>query len=214
MNLVIEAVQAMALVGLPIMMFTLVIVWWGMRAGHFLAIDDHKALRLELKAMSKGKTKPENDQRGLVQKKWARFGGGFYGIVAFFTYTVIEVTEIATMIIDIGGLWDFISHLGIDVIISIFVDALTNFIAAMIWPVYWLDRIETDYTWIWFVAAYAGYWLGLKLAQQLNHLQSEELNAGRKIFTLEYIRHMVARYLPAKKAESGRNESDLNGREK
>jgi len=47
------------------------------------------------------------------------------------------------------------------------IDALTNFITAMIWPMYWLDRIDTDQTWIWFVVAYAGYWAGLRAAQIL-----------------------------------------------
>ena len=170
--MVFEALRAMLLVGLPITLFTLAIVWWGMREGHFLATDDSKELRRELKAMSRGKTKTENGNRSLIHKKWARFGGGFYGIVAFFTYIVIEVTEIATMIINIGGLWEFIKNLGIDVIIRVFIDALINFITAMVWPLYWLTRIDTGHTWLWFVAAYTGYWLGLKLAQQLNQRNS------------------------------------------
>jgi hypothetical protein len=37
----------------------------------------------------------------------------------------------------------------------------------MIWPLYWIKRIDTDQTWIWFAIAYIGYLAGLKLAQAL-----------------------------------------------
>ena len=102
-----------------------------------------------------------------LQKKWAKFGGGFYGIVAFFTYIVVEVLEIINMVKGFGGFFDFLKQLDFNVIIHILVEALTNFISAMIWPVYWMQRIDTDHTWVWFVVAYAGYWVGLKLAQTL-----------------------------------------------
>jgi len=83
------------------------------------------------------------------------------------------VTEIIDMIINFGGLFDFLKQLDINVIINIFVDALMNFISAMIWPFYWMKRIDTDQVWIWFMVAYAGYWLGLKLAQFLIQRRAE-----------------------------------------
>ena len=42
-----------------------------------------------------------------LQKKWAKFGGGFYGIVAFFTYIVVEVIEIITTISNLAVLLIF-----------------------------------------------------------------------------------------------------------
>lgn len=171
--MVIEAIWAVVLVGLPITLFTLAIVWWGMRNGHFADIKDSKALGLELKALSKLKNEPEKDTRDLIYKKWGKFGGGFYGIVAFFTYIVIELTEIATMVINIGGLWDFITHLSIGIIISIFIKAIINFVVAMVWPLYWMRQIDTNQTWMFFIAAYGGYVLGLKLAQQLKQRRSD-----------------------------------------
>ena len=62
---------------------------------------------------------------------------------------------------------DFLRQLNIGIIVSMFVEALTNFITAMVWPVYWMDRIETNQVWIWFAVAYGGYWLGLKQAQAM-----------------------------------------------
>jgi len=167
-GILIETLWALALVGAPIGLFTLAIVWWSMRNGYFSDAKDSKGLKLELQAMSKGKKDPNSDKQGLIHREWAKFGSGFYGIVAFFTYIVIEVTEIATMVVNFGGFWDFVKQFDVGVIIEIFVSAFTNFIAAMVWPVYWMKRIDTEQTWIWFVVAYTGYWLGLKLAQQLN----------------------------------------------
>jgi hypothetical protein len=180
----IEVLWALLLVGAPITVFTLAIVWWALARGYFQESLDTRALQREIKAMSqknkknnkkKNKTNKAEGDAALhpLQKKWTKFGGGFYGIVAFFTYIIVEVTEIIDMIINFGGLFDFLRQLDIDVIISIFVDALMNFISAMIWPVYWMKRIDTDQVWIWFMVAYGGYWLGLKLAQFLIQRRSE-----------------------------------------
>ena len=164
------------MVGIPIAVFTLALVWWALQGGHLKESLDTVALRLELKAMSKRnkKNKKNKKSRGEsqskqhpLQKKWAMFGGGFYGIVAFFTYIVVEVREIISVIVNFGGFIDFLKQLDFRLIISMLIDALTNFITAMIWPMYWLDRIDTDQTWIWFVVAYAGYWAGLRAAQIL-----------------------------------------------
>ena len=69
MGMIVEAIWAIVLVGVPITLFTLAIVWWGLRNGHFEEVNDHKELERELKKMGKGKIKPENDNRGLIQKK-------------------------------------------------------------------------------------------------------------------------------------------------
>ena len=87
--------------------------------------------------------------------------------MAFFTYIVVEVIEIITMITKFGGFIDFIKQLDFNVIIHMFVRAFMNFITAIAWPVYWLKRIDTDYVWVWFLMAYAGYWAGLKLVEKL-----------------------------------------------
>jgi len=162
------------MVGVPIAVFTVALVYWALRHGSFSESMDTKALQREIKAMSqkkKGKDKGalKSDAVGVhpLQKKWAKFGGGFYGIVAFFTYIVVEVLEIINMVKDFGGFFDFLKQIDSGVIIHIFVEALMNFITAMIWPVYWMKHVDTNHTWVWFVVAYAGYWAGLKLAQTL-----------------------------------------------
>ena len=172
MGLIIEVFWAMLIVGVPVAAFTLAMVWFALQRGYLQESLDTKALQREIKTLSRNDKKVRKEggdvpKQHPVQKKWMKFGGGFYGIVAFFTYIVVEVIEISTMIINFGGFFDFLKQLDIGIIIDIFVQALTNFISAMVWPMYWMNRIETDQTWIWFVIAYAGYWLGIKLAQIL-----------------------------------------------
>ena len=178
MAFLIEIFWALLMVGVPIGVFTLALVWWLLQAGHVSELLDTKGLEREIKAMTRSNKKKNKDKSKegykkdtaaphLLQKKWSRFGGGFYGIVAFFTYIVVETVEIMTMIGNFGGFFDFLRQLDFNVIIQMVISALTNFITAMIWPVYWMKRIDTGQTWIWFVMAYAGYWAGLKLAQLL-----------------------------------------------
>jgi len=186
MGFLIELAWATLMVGVPVCIFTLALVWWALQRGLLKESTDSGALRRELKAMSGSNRKDRKDRKGKkdkkdkkrtdseereklhpLQKKWARFGGGFYGVVAFFTYIVIETREVMNTIMHLGGVFDFIRHLSIDVIVQMFVQAILNFVAAMVWPVYWMQRIETQQVWVWFVMAYAGYWAGVKLAQVL-----------------------------------------------
>lgn len=170
MGLLVEIFWALIMAGLPIGVFTLALVWWALHQGHFEESLDTKALEREMQAMVKANKKNRKEDRVSqhpIQKKWAKFGGGFYGIVAFFTYIVIEVIDITTTITNFGGFIGFVKQLDVGVIINMLIEALTNFITAMVWPVYWMGRIETDQVWIWFVVAYGGYWFGLKQAQAM-----------------------------------------------
>lgn len=170
-----EFFWATGMVGIPVVIFTVAIVWWAMRNGQLAGETDGKGIALKLKALAKkkGKNKGEPDKRDFIQKKWAKFGGGFYGVVAFYTYLVVEITELINMVINIGGFWAFIQHLDIGVLVSMLVNAIMNFVSAMIWPVYWSNKMHASRVWLWVLVAYAGYWLGLKAALQLQKRRQE-----------------------------------------
>lgn len=178
MHILTEIFRALLMVGLPICLFTLLMVWWALHRKHFRETSNFNSLEREIKAMSKSKknnneneikTNPGHSSYDLIHKKWMKFGGGFYGIVALFTWLVIEATDIAQMVINFGGFIKFLQNINIGLFIHVFIEALINFIVAIIWPVYWLKQIDTNQAWLWFIAAYFGYWLGIKLAQELNH---------------------------------------------
>ena len=170
MEFLIDLFKALLLAGVPVAVFTLVLVRWALNRGYFQETSNTRALGREMKAMRKSRKKGNGSEQAPqhpLQKKWAKFGGGFYGIMAFFTYIVVETTDITTTIVNFGGFMDFLKQLNIGLVINMLIEALTNFITAMIWPAYWLDRIDSNQPWVWLAIAYGGYWLGLKQAQAM-----------------------------------------------
>ena len=70
-----------------------------------------------------------------VLEKWFSFGGGFYGLVALYTWLVIEWNEVWNFLTDLPGIV-FSFDLGslISLVISFFIESLMNFITAIAWP--------------------------------------------------------------------------------
>ena len=99
-----------------------------------------------------------------VHNKWLAFGGGFYGVVGLLTYLVVELGEISDFITGFDGFLSFFSNISLGLFIGLFIDSIVNFVVAIAWPAYWLSDINSDYIWMWFVAAYAGYWAGTRFA--------------------------------------------------
>ena len=96
----------------------------------------------------------------LLHGKWMKFGGGFYGVVAFYTYILVELPEVRDFFVSLARMFE---HGLVSLVIQFFIESLKNFIAAIAWPAYWLSRIQHD-QWLWILGAYAGYWIGSKAA--------------------------------------------------
>ena len=139
-----------------------VLAWWGLRRGTFSDTTGVNALDRELKAHKKLKEKrPRGDA---LHEKWLKFGGGFYGVVGLMTWLWIEAFEFLP---DILGLLKSVIRVDVGGVIEFFVATFKNFIAAIAWPAYWLEHIDTHAPWAWFLAAWLGYWAGVRLAQTL-----------------------------------------------
>jgi nitrogen fixation-related uncharacterized protein len=176
-DLAIEILRALLMAAVPIGAFTFALVWWALRGGYFEEVVNPDKLQDNMEATDearKRRGKKKRVYRHPVQKKWASFGGGFYGIVAFFTWSVIEVQDIVATITGFGGLTDFLRQLNVGLIVDMFLEAIFNFVAAVTWPLYWMSSIDAQYSWVWFLAAYAGYWQGLKLARRAHRERQEE----------------------------------------
>ncbi len=92
MGFLIEVFWALLLVGVPIGIFTLALVWWALQSRYFKESLDGNALRREIKAMSgrnKKKTKKEKKERkqeapsasekvGQIWRRFLRNRGFFY----------------------------------------------------------------------------------------------------------------------------------------
>jgi len=142
-----------------------------------LALDESEAsLKSITKSVKKAKKSKEKDRPDIhpVHRKWMKFGGGFYGIVAMYTYVLVEWQELVSFISSFGGLGAFIRNLGIDVIIRILIEGLMNFVTAIAWPFYWIGELGSSHMWVWLGTTYAAYWLGMKSAQRLSMQQNSK----------------------------------------
>ena len=181
MGLMAEIWRALWSMALPVGAFSFALVWWAINRGYLAGNGGVSGLGKEMKALSderkrarklrgkirKGKAPDQPvEQRKFdpVQEKWMKFGGGFYGIVAFYTYVLIEWREVVDFVANFGGFLEMIKQVSIGAVIGLIVKSIVNFVAAIAWPFYWISRADQAYLWVWFVAAYGGYWLGLRLA--------------------------------------------------
>ena len=173
MDIASEILNAFTL-ALPVAAISFAMVWWALHKGLLKEKEKFHALKQEIRAMSKAarnsKKSKKKDRPDMhpVQRKWLKFGGGFYGIVAMYTYVLVEWQELVSFVSGFGGFGAFIRNLGIDVIIRIFIEGLMNFVTAISWPLYWMGELGSGQIWVWLGVTYAGYWLGMKSAQHLS----------------------------------------------
>jgi hypothetical protein len=176
--------------GLPIAATSFLLVWWALRQDYLdgaSSLGEYDQMKKAEKQSRKAEKKrlkaakrnglPENpataaDGESLdelqpterkfdpLHSKWMQFGGGFYGVVALFTYALIELGEVRDFILNLTDLF----HGGlISMVVNFFIESIKNFVAAISWPAYWMQRIHGE-QWLWIVSAYAGYWLGARAA--------------------------------------------------
>lgn len=178
-----ELFRSLALAGLPVGVASYVLFTWLLRRRAPTGVSSLKAFERELKRESKERARQRKQQKlsvterlaegahfsreksfDLVQSKWLKFGGGFYGVVGLLTYAVVELRDLWAFATSFESLWVLITELGLSTLINLLVEALRNFIVAITWPVYWLSTMEPRHVWLWFGIAYAGYWGGAQLA--------------------------------------------------
>ncbi|NQZ07990.1 MAG: hypothetical protein HRT35_12580 [Algicola sp.] len=100
-----------------------------------------------------------------VQAKWLIFGGNFYGVVALYTYLLVELADLAKFFREFTSVSDFINRINLGMLIDQLIQALMNFITAITWPKYWIETIEGhNAEFIWLGMAYLGYLAGIKAA--------------------------------------------------
>ncbi len=157
-----EFISALLKAGLPIGLCSYGLAWWAMKKNYIASVDSMKSFEQAVKIRKKDKSlRMEGDA---VHRKWLKFGGGFYGVVALLTYAVVELGEIRDFILQLGGLVELIKSLSLDLLINLLVGAVKNFLVAIAWPAYWMGEVHSGRIWLWFIAAYAGYWVGVHLA--------------------------------------------------
>jgi len=181
-----EILRALLLAGIPVAVTSYLLIWWALKNQYLQGATNFKDVKSHFKGLRKAKSRKKKEEKkrrkkgegavelepgqqelhkmNPVHNKWLSFGGGFYGVVALLTYAVVELGEIRDFFTQFDGLSSLISDITVELFIGFFINSFINFIVAIAWPIYWLSDIRSDYIWTWFVAAYAGYWAGIRFA--------------------------------------------------
>lgn len=170
--MILEFLEALLKAALPTAVATFAMVYWALLNGYLSETSDHDALKKELGSMRKNKS--EESSGGFLHQKWLKFGGGFYGVVALMTYAVVETREISDFIANFEGIRHFFNTVSINLFVDLFINSLMNFVTAISWPAYWLQEIDRQHAWVWFVAAYLGYLAGTRAAQLVYYDQDAD----------------------------------------
>ncbi|MFC3092871.1 hypothetical protein DRW07_01460 [Alteromonas sediminis] len=127
-----------------------------------------------LKRDENGKKRKFKTGNALLDK-WLDFGGGYYGIVAFIKLIFIEIAQVREFILEGPGIVAFLQSLGIGTIISFFIEQITNFVSAIIWPVNLIGRFSLLQAALFIVVTYYVCEWSRKLArQQVNKVLTVE----------------------------------------
>lgn len=169
--MVTEILEALLKAALPLGVFSFLMFRWSLKSGRLQGGKDHRALRVEMKALRKTTKSKKAKSRNPLHNKWMKFGGGFYGLVGLWTFLVIEALEIYDFVTGYEGMDSLAQTISatsfIGLAMEFLVNSFKNFITAIIWPGYWPNVLDSQRIWIWAIMAYVGYRIGLKLALQL-----------------------------------------------
>jgi hypothetical protein len=147
---------------LPMTVLTFGIAYYSYRKG-VVSIHDDKEDWDDLGESLGNEWADDDDKKptnNYLHSKWVSFGGGFYGLMALITFTVIEVREIVAFVASLDSFQALIDLLSINTLVDVLVNSIMNMVDAFIWFLYWPEQISMSNGWIWLFMAYAGYNLG------------------------------------------------------
>jgi hypothetical protein len=159
--IIFEILEAIFKLGMPVGLLSWYLINRLYDTGRIAKDADMKTIRASLDNIKKD-FKQKKKSTGFAEKKWMKFGGGFYGITALATFVLIELGEGISFILNFPGFGElFKDGLG-SFIINLLLNQFQNFISALVWFAYWVD--EEDSIFIWVGVPYLAYLCGMLLA--------------------------------------------------
>ncbi len=166
-----ETIEAVVLAGFPMFLITYGLYQWSLKKDIIPPDPENSDLRQRLKKVRTNNKKKKIKTGSMFHDKWFSFGGGFYGLMAFLTYLVIEGGEVIDFIQNFNGILDFIERINVSMIVNFFIESIKNFVAAMVWFLYWGDAIDTNRPFLWLGVTYLGYYLGIHRAAKVSAIK-------------------------------------------
>jgi hypothetical protein len=161
--MIFDILKAIFIAGIPIAAFSyyLVVLTNGKVA---LKASNSKELKQELKTVSITHDKEDGFVSKMLQKKFIKFGGGFYGIMAFISYIHIEVYQVIDFVRNFTSLQDFLDSIGFRMLVNFFIEAIMNLVSAFMWPIYWFKYLPIGSFWVWLIVALIAHTFATRFA--------------------------------------------------
>ncbi len=171
-----ELLHAVVELGLPVAALSWLLFYRLYSRGELARDADHKAIDASLKEIKKSQKDSEEKSDSLLHTKWMKFGGGFYGVAAAWTFIYIDVSGIVGVILHPSVIPEMFHNGIIQLIVQQMTSQITTLVDAAIWFTWWPARGHGPV--VWFVVAYVGYMAGLNLARY-------ETGFGRRVVELD-----------------------------
>lgn len=166
MELISESFEALFIAGIPVFIFSFLMVYFSYKKGYLSTdVSIKNAFNKDEKSSSKlSKENKKNLQ--FIYSKWVTFGGGFYGLIAVLTFFIIEILQILNFWLNVSSWKDITDLLSISTIFSMLADFIVNMISAAIWFTYWPNKLQSSHFILWILVAYLCYRFGAHSAKR------------------------------------------------
>lgn len=124
------------------------------------------------------------DSGEYLESNWMKFGGGFYGLTALYTFFAIEIFDLVGLLFDWSALAALFDQGLIDLAIDFLMNQIGNVVVAFVWFNYWPG--PGDSMLLGIAVAYGAYLSGIELARRgikpdLNNLEQAQSAAIKQI---------------------------------
>lgn len=170
------AFEALFQVGIAVFLLGFYLVCWSEKKGYLKLHKSKLSHDKHLEVMKRRIKRDKEEQSGFIGR-WMTFGGGFYGAAAVYTYTIVEIAEIARFVFKMLNPANWSFDIGIDLLVRFIINSVENFVDAIVWFGYWGDGQYGAETAVWIGVAYgtywAGSWLGKDFCRHENNMETQ-----------------------------------------
>ena len=166
MHTLLDILQAILFVGIPVGVFSFLMIYFSYQKGYLSTDIELKDAFKKNNSARSSLSRKHKKELLFLHSKWVTFGGGFYGLIALLTFIMIELTQVVNFLFSITGWQDIVALFSIDTLIAMIVDSITNMIQAVIWFSYWSDKINTENFIVWIFITYISYRFAAKYAMR------------------------------------------------
>ena len=176
MNTILDVIQAILFVGIPVGVFSFLMIYFSYQKGYLSTDIELKDAFKKNNGTKSTLSRKHKKNLLFLHSKWVTFGGGFYGLIAVLTFIVIELTQVINFLFSITGWQDIVELFTLDSLIAMIIDSITNMIQAVVWFSYWPNKFNTENFIVWIFIAYISYRFAGKYAMRYTIFQRKQVD--------------------------------------